>query len=335
MKKIIIGILLIVISIIIYKQLIQNDLSKANKLSESGDYKGFYSEIKSKHSNNKSADLLLTNYFLKAIQEKNFKEVRFYLNKDKKLIEKTNENGDRAIDIVLFDENVNIEMLKLLLSYKPNLNYVVSFYDMTPLQVVVTQSEHSLQNLEALKLLIQHGADVNYYTEKGKSEHSTLAFSFVMDNLKAFEMLLQNGAVLTNAYINNDKEHKNDILSNIIGSYVIYLKNQQVNLSNFYNKPLSYKTRSMIDSTGYKILHDKNMKYLKSISKYSSLTKASEEAKEAIAKWFIKTKEYSGLKFLAENKVFKEKMLYKKIKIFSLKENDRTAIHILNQYKGI
>jgi len=147
--------------------------------------------------------------------------------------------------------------------------------------------------------------------------------------------LLQNGAVLTNAYINNDKEHKNDILSNIIGSYVIYLKNQQVNLSNFYNKPLLYKTRSMIDSTGYKILHDKNMKYLKSISKYSSLTKASEEAKEAIAKWFIKTKEYSGLKFLAENKVFKEKMLYKKIKIFSLKENDRTAIHILNQYKGI
>jgi len=320
---------------IIVKQLNHNDFSASKQLAESGKYEEFYASIQNEiERGNSAAKEILIGYFLKAIQEKKFEELKFYLDNNKELINQKNESGDRAIDVVLFDESINIELLKLLLSYNPDLNYVIRFYEMTPLQVVVTNNKNMPQDFEVVSLLIKNGADVNFYTKDGKSEHSTLSFSFATDKLNIFELLLKNGADLTNVHFSSDSKNKNDILANIAGSYVIYLKNQNINLAGFYERAISHDVHSAINSNGYKILHNRNMKYLNAIATNSSFSKASDDGIEALVKWYIKTSEYDGLKQLGNYGVFKREPMYTKMKEFALKENDRVAINILNQYKG-
>ena len=313
MKKILVLIILVIG--IAFFQFNKNSLKEAEKFARIGNYKAFYQSIEKKLKQDKNAKNLLINYCFKAIQEGNIEEVSFYLQKKPQLVNMIDDERNRAIDIVLFGEKINIDMLQLLLKYNPQLNYIIKYYDMTPLQVVVTEK---YDYITAIKLLLEHGADINYVGYSNRSKNTPLRLSFVADKLKVFSFLLNNKAepILPS----------NNVYNDIASSYAMYLDNNGVDLHNFYDKKLSKDTISLLHSVGYKILHKKNMQYIKLLIDRNK--KNGRELCEIthLMKWYIKAQQNQALITLLKGKVCL-RTLYK-MRQFAIKQNNRPALYI-------
>jgi len=314
------------IGIVLFLQNCSNDYKKAQKLVDVGDYKEFYSEIiiDINIGDNKAKNLLI-DYFFKAIQDDNLKEVAYYLEKQPTFINIINSDGNRAIDIILFEETINLSMLNILLQYNPNLNYIVKFYDMSPLQVIISGK---YDNFEAIQLLLQHGADVSFIGNSNHSKNTPLMLSYVADKINIFSMLLKFDDEL-------DKETtNNNIFAIMTGSYALYLKQQGIDMNSFYAKPISKKLLKIISSIGYQEINNKNMEYLRVIVKNRDKTIDISNETVPLIKWYIKTNNNYGLKYIVSNKLCTRNEVYKRMKLFAVKHNNRAAMHILTSNKS-
>jgi len=319
MKKLIHIFLLI--GIVVFLQNCSNKYEKAEKFAKSGNYQAFYQTIeKNLKSDDKTAKNLLINYCFKAIQDANLQEVGFYLQKEPQLVNMIDDEGNRAIDVVLFDDNINIPMLQLLLQYNPQLDYIIRYYDMTPLQVIVSGKD---DNIEAVKILLKHGADVNFVGHSNKSKNTPLILSYVVDKMEVFSILLRNKAKAVLASSN--------IYNSIAGSYALYLKNHGVDLHNFYNKSLSKLTHSQLHSDGYETLHEKNMQYIELLQKMDTERVKNSCGMTHLIKWYIKAQNNKALKILLKGRICKKTI--QEMKQFAIKQNNRPALYILNDNK--
>ena len=180
------------------------------------------------------------------------------------------------------------------------------------------------KNVEALKLLLQYGADTNFVGNSNRSKNTPLILSYVTDKIEVFSILLNNKAkfILPN----------NNIYDKIAASYGLYLKNNGVELQNFYSQSLSRLTRSLLYSAGYKILHEKNMKYIKLMQKMDKKPLQNSCNMTHLIKWYIKTQENRTLRILLKGKVCNT--IIQEMKQFAIKQNNRPAMYILDQNKG-
>lgn len=310
------------VGIVIIVQNCSNKYEKAERFAHSGNYQAFYQAIENNlKDDDKTAINLLINYCFKTIQNGNLQEVSFYLQKEPQLVNMIDDEGNRAIDVVLFDEHINIPMLQLLLQYNLQLDYIVKYYDMTPLQVLVSGK---YDNIEAIKLLLNHGADVNFVGHSNKNKNTPLILSYVVDKMELFSILLNNGA--------QPIIGSNNIYNTIASSYVLYCKNHGVDLHDFYNKNLSKLTRSLLYSDGYKILHEKNMKYIELLQKINAKQVKNECGMAHLMKYYIKTQNNNALQILLQGRVCKTTL--QEMKQFSIQQNNRPALYILNDNRG-
>lgn len=308
---------------VFFLQSCSNNNSKAQEYANSRDYKAFYNEIEQdiKDGDNQTKNLLI-DYLFKDIQDGNTEAVQYYLEKQPNLINVVDTEGNRAIDVVLFDETINITMLKILLQYNPHLNYIVQYYDMSPLQVIVSGK---YDNTETLELLLKHGADVNFVGNSNRSKNTPLILSYVTDKIDIFSILLKAGAKL------NKHSKRNNIFATITASYSLYLKQQGIDLSAFYSEPISKNFLKTISTLDYKEIHNKNMQYLQRIVKNRNKTVDISNAVISLIKWFIKTNNSYGLKYILKNKLCTNYKVCTKMKSFAIKNNNRVALHLLNE----
>lgn len=294
-----------------------NDYTKAKNYADAGNYEAFYSEISANFGDSQAKNLLV-NYCFKAIQDGDLQQVSYFLDKQPTLIDTVDDEGNRALDVVLFDEHINLKMLKLLLQYHPQLDYIVHYYDMTPLQVITSGK---YENLEALQLLLDNGANPNFVGNSKRSKSTPLLLSFVRNKIDSFALLIHYNA--------NYKAVNNNIYDAITSSYALYLQNQGINVQNFYEKPLSRTTRSLLNSYSYKKLHEKNMHYLTIIHNSTKDLNKNSCATKKLVKWYIKTRESQALEFIMQTPLCKKALL--EMNEFAIQNNNRVALSILAQ----
>ena len=179
-------------------------------------------------------------------------------------------------------------------------------------------------NIAILKLLLSHGADVNFIGKSNYSKGTALILSYVRDKIKVFSLLLKSGA--------NYAMLDNNIYDVITGSYVLYLQNHGIDLRGSYDKNLSSKTRSILHTYGYKIVHEKNMQYLKLLQQHIKQTQEVSCAPKKLIKWYIKTQENKALQSLMCHHICKK--VIDEMKEFAIAVNNRPALYILNQQKN-
>ena len=168
MKKWLIGIVLLIGVVIAAKQLNHNDYTSAKQLADAGNYQAFYSEIKEDVvKRDEDATNLLMDYFLKAVQDGDIAEAKYYLDQDRSIIDrdcessKEHRNG-RAIYAALLGYDGNDDMIKSLLSYRPELNFPIkNIQNVSPLQMAVMDTRYK-DNLHLIQLLIDGGANQDF-----------------------------------------------------------------------------------------------------------------------------------------------------------------------------
>lgn len=307
-----------------------NDYTLAEQLVTAGDYKKFYAEIENDlFENNKDARELLIEAFLIAVQDNDIKEVTYYLNQDRTIVDSSNTEGYRAIDVALSNKTIDLETIKVLLTYNPELNYKIKYLkNFTPVQYIASTTKEQFKNAKALQLLISAGADINYHAKDGDASSSALLFSYVSDNIEIFKILLENGASIK-ASNKSSIKNKNDILSYIEGSYVLELTKYKVDLSTFYKKPIDAKIKSILKSASYRIIHKRNIEYLKIIANNNLLKESSDYGLKKLENFYAATNEVDGFKILSKNIIKKEELID-----IALLNNNRAILHIINEHKG-
>ncbi len=330
MKKWLISLALLLSIVIVAKQLKSNDYILAEKLVTAGNYKGFYAEIENDlFENNKDARELLVEAFLIAVQDNDIEEVTYYLNQDRIIVDSFNAEGYRAIDVALSNKTIELETIKVLLTYNPELNYKIKYLkNFTPIQYISSTDKEQLKNAKALQLLISAGADVNCYAEDGDASSSAILLSYVSDNIEIFKILAESGANIKDSNERSIK-NKNDILSYIAGSYVLELTKHNVDLLAFYKKPVDAKIKSILKSESYRIIHKKNIEYLKIISNNNLLKESSDYGLKKLENFYAATNEVDGFKILSKNIINKEELID-----IALLNNNRAILHIVNVHKG-
>lgn len=299
MKKVLIGIVLIFGVLIAVKQLMHQDYASEKKLADSGNYQAFYAEIKDDVTKgNKDATNVLMDYFLKAVQDGDIAEVKYYLDQDRSLINKTDKDGARAIDAALFGDVIQVEMMKFLLAYQPELNYKIPYFkNMSLLQMIATNNNLSRGD-ELTKYLIEHGANVNFYNVEGDSSNSPLLLSYSSDNFEVFKVLIQNGADIKD---NKFTDNKHDLLGLIAGSYVLELKKKLPNLKAIYSTPLSSEVVSFVQSQTYRAIHSRNMAYLTLIFQINKIDDLDLRGLSKLSQYYAATNELDGMKLLVDH----------------------------------
>lgn len=299
MKKVLIGIVLIFGVLMTAKQLMHKDYSSAKKLADSGNYQAFYAEIKDDVTKgNKDATNVLMDYFLKAVQDGDVAEVKYYLDQDRNLINKTDKDGARALDAALFGDVNQVEMMKFLLAYQPELDYKIQYFkNMSLLQMIATNN-NLYRGDELTKYLIEHGANVNFYNAEGDSSNSPLLLSYSSDNFEVFKVLIQNGADIKS---NNFTDDKHDLLGLIAGSYVLELKKKLPNLKAIYSTPLSSEVISIVQSQTYRAIHSRNMAYLTLIFQINKIDDFDPRGLSKLSQYYAATNELDGMKLLVDH----------------------------------
>lgn len=285
------------IAIAVIVVLKKDDYADAKKFAEAGQYQSFYEAIKNKVTqNDKVAFALLMDYFIQAVQDGDLDEVKYYLGQDKSLIDAQSKDEARAIDAALVaNEVINMEMIEVLLSYHPKLNYAVPYFkNMSPLQMVSMKKR--LNNGVAItKRFLESGASPDYCIAQGAASSSALIFSYLNDNIDIFRLLLQSGASLKQL-----SENGTDLFGFITASYILELKKYFPEIKSIYASPLKQEVLSIIQSESYRIIHKKNMDYLKEILKIKSLNEANENGLLKLAQYFAATNEVDGMKLMIE-----------------------------------
>jgi len=294
MKKWLIGIVLIFGVLMGAKQLIHKDYTSAKQLADSGNYQAFYAEIKKDVAKgDKEATNLLMDDFLTAVQDGDINKVKFYLDQDRSLINKTDKNGARAVDASLFGKVVQIDILKFLLEYQPELNYQLPYYkNLSPLQTIALSNDIKNGSL-ITELLINHGVDVNYCSKKDdETSYPALLISYTYNNFEVFKTLLDHGALV------NIGEH--DLLGVIVGIYGLELE-KYMPIKALLKTPLSSQTKAIIQSKTYRAIHENNMQYLTAILDAKSLNDLDQHGLLKLARYYAATNEVDGMKLLVDH----------------------------------
>ncbi|AFV96534.1 MULTISPECIES: hypothetical protein [unclassified Sulfuricurvum] len=294
MKKVLIGIVLIFGVLMTAKQLIHKDYTSAKQLADSGNYQAFYTEIKKDVAKgDKEATNLLMDDFLTAVQDGDTKKVKFYLEQDRSLINKTDRNGARAVDASLFGKVVRIDLLKYFLEYQPELNYQLPYYkNLSPLQTIALSNDIKNGSL-ITELLLDHGADVNYCSKKDdETSYPALLISYTYNNFEVFKTLLDHGALV------NIGEY--DLLENIVGTYGLEIEKYMF-IKALLKTPLSSQTKAIIQSKTYRAIHENNMKYLSAILDAKSLNDLDQHGLLNLVRYYAATNEIDGMKLLVDH----------------------------------
>lgn len=325
MKKVLIGIVLIFGVLMAAKQLMHKDYSSAKKLAYSGNYQVFYSEIKKDVAKgDKEATNLLMDDFLTAVQDGDITKVKFYLDQDRSLINKTDKNGARAVDASLFGKVVRIDLLKYFLEYQPELNYQLPYYkNLSPLQTIALSNDIKNGSLIA-ELLIDHGADVNYRSEKDdETSYPALLISYTYNNFEVFKTLLDHGALVNIG--------ENDLLGVIVGIYGLELE-KYMPIKALLKAPLSSQAKAIIQSKTYRAIHENNMKYLTAILDAKSLNDLDQHGLLNLAQYYAATNEIDGMKLLVDHGLCKFSSICEDV-IEKAKLNNNAEIEKLIQGK--
>lgn len=300
MKKVLIGIVLIFGVLMAAKQLIHKDYTFAKKLADAGNYQAFYAEIKKDIAKwDKDATDVSIEYFHKAVHTGDIVETKFYLDQDRSLINKTDKIGARAMDAALSADVVRLDMLKLLLEYQPELNYQLPYYkNLSPLQTIALNNDIKDGRL-ITELLIDHGANVNYRSEKDdEASYSALSLSYLSNTSEVFKTLLQHGASMK---VEKKMDDDHNLLTLITGSYINELQKHIPNLKKIYSSPLSSEVLSIIKSPSYRVLHQKNLGYLSVIFETKELDELDEFELLKLAQYYAITNEVDGMKLLVDH----------------------------------
>lgn len=325
MRKKIIGVVVLVGLLLVGKLIWNmNDISTIRHFAENGQYQTFYTKIKDKVEQHDSAAIeMLMEYFIQAVQNGTLEQVKYYLDQNKNLINMQSKEGARAVDALLVaNEQVNLEMLNLLLSYHPALNYTVPYFkNMSPLQMISTNTR--LSNGDILtKLFIDKGADVNF--KSGNSP--ALTWSYVADNHNVFKILVNSGANLK-AYNENNK----DIIDYIKSSYLLELKKYFSELKLSYSKPLSIQEFNIIKSSSYRNIHSRNMLYLSEIFENNKIENLNTDSLNELAKYFAMSNEVTGLSLLMKQKLCSNYTLCNDLLQIAILNNNRAIIALIKE----
>lgn len=294
MKKWLIGIVLLLGIVIAAKQLSHHDYTSAKKLADSGNYQAFYTEIKEDVAKgDEDATNVLMDYFLKAVQDGDIAEAKYYLDQDRSLINKTDKDGARAMDAALVADVIRIDILKFLLGYQPELNYKIPYFKNMSLLQMIASNNNLSKGDELAKSLIEHGANVNFYNGEGDSSNSSLLLSYSSDNFEVFKVLIQYGA--------NVKDDKHDLLGLIAGSYVLELKKNLPNLKAIYSTPLASEVISIAQSQTYRTVHSRNMAYLRLIFQTKKISDMDPRGLSKLSQYYAATNEIDGMKLLIDH----------------------------------
>jgi len=327
MRKKIIGVVILVGLLFVGKLIWNmNDISTIRHFAENGEYQTFYTKIKDKVEQHDSAAIeMLMEYFIQAVQNGTLEQVKYYLDQNKNLINMQSKEGARAVDALLVaNEQVNLEVLNLLLSYHPELNYTVSYFrNMVPLQMIA--SKHNLHNgVEIINLLIRNGANPNFCSSEGEASSSALLMSYIADNLEIFQALLKNGAS-----IKLENKNGNELLGFIAGSYVLELQKSFPELKNIYSNPLTQKVQAVIQSNSYRIIHIKNMKYLQIAMESKTINDFDEKGLLKLAQYYAVTNEVDGMTLLKEKGLCHLKNICDDVYQKALLNNNRAIMSII------
>lgn len=329
MKKWLIGIVLLLGVLIAAKQLSHNDYTSAKKLAEAGNYQAFYTEIKADvtKGDEDATDLLML-YFLKAVQDGNLAEAKYYLDQNKNIINQSDKDGARAMDAAFVAYTINIDMIKFLLTYQPELNYEIPYFkNMSLLQMVILNS--SLSNgSELVNLLIDNGASVNFHSKEGEASNSALLLSYSADNFEIFKILIRHGALIKEP---NMRDDKHDLLGLIAGSYVLELQKYIPKIKAIYAAPLSQEVLSIIQSSSYRTIHSRNMAYLNIIVEAKKLNLIDERGLLKLTQYFAATNEVDGMKLLVNHGLCSYNSICADAIEKALLNNNRAIVAIIKQ----
>jgi hypothetical protein len=299
MKKVLIGIVLIFGVFMAAKQLMHKDYLSAKKLADAGNYQAFYSEIKDDVAKgDESATNLLMDYFLKAVQDGDIAEVKYYLNQDRSLVNRECESSEehrngRAIYAALLAYDGSDDMIKLLLSYRPELNFQIkNIQNGSPLQMAVMDTRYK-DNLHLIQLLIDSGANQDFYTQGDYqySNNSPVMLAYLNNKLDVFTYLLKR-ETKTEAFIHHTKEHQDFILDDIAMSYFGLMIIKGIDVT----PPPKPDFLNALHDTNYRTLHQKNMQYVTALLNKGLIDKTSEKELKKLFVFYASTGEIDGTK---------------------------------------
>lgn len=304
MKKILIGIVLIFGVLMAAKQLMHKDYSSAKKLADAGNYQAFYTEIKEDvATGNADATNVLIDYFLKAVQDGDIAEVKYYLNQDRSLVNRECESSEehrngRAIYAALLAYDGSDDMIKLLLLYRPELNFQIkNIQNVSPLQMAVMDTRYK-ENLHLIQLLIDSGANQDFYThgDYQYSNNSPVMLAYLNNKLDVFTYLLKR-ETKTEAFIHHTKEHQDFILDDIAMSYFGFMIKKRIDVT----PPPKPDFLNALHDTNYRTLHQNNMKYVTALLHKGLIDKTSEKELKKLFVFYASTGEMDGTKVFIDH----------------------------------
>lgn len=304
MKKWLIGIVLLLGVVIAAKQLSQNDYSSAKQLADSGNYQAFYTAIKKDVvKGDKDATNLLMDYFLKAVQDGDIVEAKYYLDQDRSIIDRDCDSNEehrngRAIYAALLAYDGHDDMIKLLLSYHPELNFQIkNIQNVSPLQMAVMDTRYK-NNLQLIQLLINSGAKQDFYThgDYQYSNNSPLMLAYLNDKLDVFTYLLKR-ETKTEALIHHTKEHQDFIFDDIAMSYFGFMIKKGIDVTP-PPKPDFLNALRQID---YRELHQKNMQYVTALLNKGLIHRVSEKELKKLFVYYASIGEVDGTKIFIDH----------------------------------
>lgn len=151
-----------------------------------------------------------------AVYHNNLKSVKkiLELGANPNLYEDTiNQQGTNpVIDACFFNEEISIEILKLLLDYGGDPNSVTKgVNDGHPYRITAMEAAATFGNTEKIKVLIDYGADVNFTPDRDY-DTDPLLDALYTNKMRAALYLLENGAKFDKEYINPFSKEKETIL---------------------------------------------------------------------------------------------------------------------------
>lgn len=151
-----------------------------------------------------------------AVYHNNLKSVKkiLELGANPNLYEDTiNQQGTNpVIDACFFNEEISVEILKLLLDYGGNPNSVTKgVNDGHPYRITAMEASANFGDTEKIKVLIDYGADVNFTPDRDY-DTDPLLDALYTNKMRAALYLLENGAKFDKEYINPFSKEKETIL---------------------------------------------------------------------------------------------------------------------------
>ena len=155
-----------------------------------------------------------------AVYHNNLKSVKklLELGADPNLYEDTiNQPGTNpVIDACFFNEEISIEILKLLLDYGGNPNSVTKGVNKNgnivhPLRNSAMEEAASFGEIEKIKVLMDYGADINFTPDRDY-DTDPLKESLLTEHMNIALFLLEHGAKYDKEYLNPFTKNKENIL---------------------------------------------------------------------------------------------------------------------------